>query len=83
MSHSSYQKLQFREALESIAERLDAAIIAIAGKEAEWQPGPPYPGIDASAVYQVTGKVLEQIAAVREEANSVLHWVDSGQSEEL
>ncbi|NJR71006.1 MAG: hypothetical protein HC771_21995 [Synechococcales cyanobacterium CRU_2_2] len=66
----------YEESLEEICFLLNDALVAIAGAEAEWEPGPPYSGIDLGKTYSVTGELLAKIAAARESANSVLAWVD-------
>lgn len=64
------------EALEEIAELLNGAIVSAAGTEAEWEPGPPFVGIDETKLYSLRGSDLIEVAKARESANSVLHWID-------
>ena len=63
---------EYELALEAVAEQLSDVIVAIAGPDAEWHPGPPYQGIDPSKTYEVSGELLTKLAAVREEINSIL-----------
>lgn len=66
------------DSLETVATELNEILVGIVGPEAEWSPGPPYAGISelsATTQYIVSKESLVRIAELREEANSVLHWI--------